>query len=98
MTYTQCTLRKYLTETSYIEDVSYIPTKFAVKNKKLLLKYADNDEGWKTPDDEKWSDGWVVHEVYKSSTIDEEIAKRARDEHRKFGTQEIAGRTSRKDL
>ncbi len=54
--YIQCKLErpgKGFTHT----QVSFLPKEFAVKNKVLKLK---NDDG-------KWTDGWIVAQVFKDS-------------------------------
>ncbi len=49
--YRQCTLRKK-TPDGYMEQVSYIPEPFCVKDKVLKLRIEDTDQ---------WDDGWVVY-------------------------------------
>lgn len=80
--YVQCKLKK-----ENAEEVAFIPLKFASKNKELQIK--KNDE---------WEDGWKVFEVYSNSKCTKDVALKAESEHRKYGTQLIAGRPSRKDL
>lgn len=60
--YRQCKMRKKHSETSYSEQVSYIPEEFAVMNKVLKLK--ENGE---------WDDGWVVIGVSSDRHADEEV-------------------------
>ena len=47
--FAQCTLKKKLSETSAIIEVSWIPVKFAKKGKFLKLKR-----------NKKWDNGWEV--------------------------------------
>ena len=58
MKYCQCKLQKS-TETGYITDVAWIPTKFAKKNKYLKIK----NKG-------RWENGWKVISI--GTILDEE--------------------------
>ncbi len=84
--YTQCKMICKIDDTT-TEDISFIPIDFARVGRRLRIKK-----------DGEWTDGWIVTEVYKSSTINETVALKAQNEHRDYGTEEFAGRTSRKDL
>ena len=64
--WSQCRLRKKLSETSCSEMVSWLPVRYAVKNKILALR--SNDE---------WSDGWQVISAGAESISDKEMRMRS---------------------
>lgn len=72
MKYTQCLLNKK-TEFGTLQEVSWIPEKFAVADKQIKLK----DENT-----EKWSDGWIVKQLF--STIDESKVIVKRKDYKAF--------------
>ncbi len=84
--YTQCKIVRKTNE-GLCEDIAFIPIEFARIGRNIRIKK-----------DNEWIDGWTVSEVYKSSTVTETVALKAQNEYRDYGTEEIAGRTSRKDL
>lgn len=66
--YRQCKLRKKLSDTSHSEMVTWLPEKYAIKNKFLMLrnnKHDGHSGGCCVGDPEytEWDDGWQVIEV-----------------------------------
>lgn len=58
--YVQCKLSKAIGNMQRKFEISYIPSKYAIKGKILKIEI-----------DGVWEDGWNVTEVYKNSETDE---------------------------
>jgi hypothetical protein len=72
MKYTQCLLNKK-TEFGTLTGIYWIPEKFAIQDKHIQLK----DECT-----EKWSDGWIVKQLF--STVDESKIIGKRKDYKAF--------------
>ena len=84
--YRQCTLRKKESESVSKEMVTYIPRKFARRNKVLRLQHADNT----------WEEGWIVVQVGESVVLDDDLPdpRKAAKSHR-LATGDALPRSSR---
>ena len=71
--YVQCKMTKHVKDRLKYLDTSWIPKKFAQKDRSLKLKI-----------DGEWDDGWIVEEVYSSTELTHDEVTAISNHHKKF--------------